>query len=564
MKKAVLLCESISNGRYYAKEIRKRGLLPIIVSPAIPVSSDYAALRAEARKYTDLYEPLYLDEAGSAAEVLEQVADYSILAVVAGSELGVPLADQLAAALGLPGNNPCSSHLRRDKHAMQAALAEAGLRHIQGCAVQSLDEALAFAKELGRWPLVVKPLASAATQGVHICQNQEELCRCADTLFHENTLFGSPNSTLLMQEYIDGREYVVNSVSHKGVHRLTDFWVYNKLQVGDAGNAYDNTRLLTRLQPGHRRIIQYACKVLTALDFLYGPSHMEIMVDAEGPVLIEVGARPMGGHFSEEILRESLGHYMVDHSLTSYLDPAAFEQLSHSPYRPAKHLMIKLLVAPREMAVNSVPALPLLRKLASVRELEMDASLRRGRIPRTVDMLTSPGTLLLCHTDEHSLMEDYRLIRRIETHFFGMLLEEQPFVPEMDQEQADLALARLVRHQGMIARPAAIIIDDGARPPDSPHAVLPLSRAGEIQPPVDIIVHCGNGVMDFAAYFAFWESLVDTLAPGCCLVVTPWGMRGLEYGEAGFEILAQLSGLRLELPHPVFPELLIARKGAKQ
>ena len=564
MNNAVILCEAISNGCYYAKEIRKHGLVPIIVNPAIAVSSDYAALRVEGKKNTDPYEPLYLNDAESPEEVLEQVADYNILAVVAGSELGVPFADQLAAAFGLPGNNPLSSNARRDKNAMQAALANAGLRHIRGRAVQDIDAALAFARELDRWPLVVKPLASAATQGVHICQDQEALCRCMESLFQENTLFGSPNTSLLVQEYIEGREYVVNSVSRQGVHRLTDFWVYNKLRMGDAGNAYDNMRLFTRLEPGHRRIIQYACQVLTALDFSFGPSHMEIMVDAEGPVLIEVGARPMGGHFSEEILRECLGHYLVDHALTSYLDPAAFEQLLHSPYRPAKHLMIKLLIAPHEMVVNSVPALPLLHKLTSVRALMMDASLLQSRIPMTVDMLSSPGSLLLCHEDEHKLLEDYQLIRRIEANFFGMLLEERPFVPEFNREWSSLALERLTMHQNRIERPTALIIDDGAEAPASAHTILPLSRAGEIQPPVDIIVHCGNRVMDFAAYFTFLEGLVEKLTPGNCLVVTPWGMQGLEYGEAGFEILCQLFGLRLELPHPAFPELLIARKEVAQ
>ncbi len=35
---------------------------------------------------------------------------------------------------------------------------------------------------------------------------------------------------VLIQEYIDGTEYVVNTVSCNGKHMVTDIWVYSKVR----------------------------------------------------------------------------------------------------------------------------------------------------------------------------------------------------------------------------------------------------------------------------------------------------------------------------------------------
>jgi hypothetical protein len=55
------------------------------------------------------------------------LADYRPIAVVAGAEQGVELADALCEATGLPGNGTALSHARRTKDVQTRTVAAAGL-----------------------------------------------------------------------------------------------------------------------------------------------------------------------------------------------------------------------------------------------------------------------------------------------------------------------------------------------------------------------------------------------------------------------------------------------------
>ena len=61
-------------------------------------------------------------------ELAEQLAPYSPIAVVAGQETDVLLADALSERLGLPSNGTALSPARRDKHEMAEVLRRAGVR----------------------------------------------------------------------------------------------------------------------------------------------------------------------------------------------------------------------------------------------------------------------------------------------------------------------------------------------------------------------------------------------------------------------------------------------------
>ena len=138
--------------------------------------------------------------------------------------------------------------------------------------------------------------------------------------------------------------------------------MYDKVSRGQSGNVYNYARILRKLEAGHQELVEYAYQVLDALDFRYGPSHGEYMMTEAGPVLIEVGARPMGGHFPKPLL----GHHLTDVSLDAYLDPEAFERARKRPYRTSGFLMNKFFITPQGGAVASYPVLAILRCLKTM------------------------------------------------------------------------------------------------------------------------------------------------------------------------------------------------------
>jgi hypothetical protein len=54
--------------------------------------------------------------------------------------------------------------------------------------------------------------------------------------------------------------------------------------------------LIVKLSPIHKKIAQYGLDVLNAMKYQYGPTHLEMKLDKNGPVLIEANLRIMGGN----------------------------------------------------------------------------------------------------------------------------------------------------------------------------------------------------------------------------------------------------------------------------
>ncbi|WP_303149977.1 ATP-grasp domain-containing protein [uncultured Cloacibacillus sp.] len=211
--------------------------------------------------------------------------------------------------------------MRRDKYAMAAAVERAGVPSLISRRVKNPDEALAAAREINSWPVVIKPLEGAGSLGVSICGSMDELReRCARLLLSED-LFGQPCREALVQEYAAGTEYIVNTVSCGGRHYLTDMWRYRKIKIADRGNAYDHALLVSEPTAEERELFEYVKSCLDALGFEYGPSHTEAMITPKGPRLIEAGARPMGSILDIDVFHEATGHRIVDLALDSALEP---------------------------------------------------------------------------------------------------------------------------------------------------------------------------------------------------------------------------------------------------
>ena len=100
----------------------------------------------------------------------------SIDGITTFCEMAVPLAAALAHSLHLPGNPPSAVDLARDKHSTRETMREAQLPTPRSMLVTSLDDLSTAAKYVG-YPLVVKPVAGAASIGVIRANNDDDLER---------------------------------------------------------------------------------------------------------------------------------------------------------------------------------------------------------------------------------------------------------------------------------------------------------------------------------------------------------------------------------------------------
>ncbi|MGW3154616.1 hypothetical protein [Streptomyces sp. NPDC001089] len=347
---------------------------------------------------------------GDVQETVASLRGHGVTALVAGTEIGVPLAERLAFRLGLPGNSAQTSHLRRDKGAMAAALREAGLDHPRTLATDSLDEALSWARAQPGQDFVLKPADSGGSDGVAFCSTLAEIRSAWKQLHQVPNALGGTNGHLILQERLRGIQYVVNSVSAPGQgghgrHTFTEFWADHRI-----GHLYDRLDLLRPHQLIPRALAQYTARALDALGIVTGPAHTEIMyVAGRGPVMIETGARPEGS-YPPEAMREVTGSDHIADTVHAVITGRP-ERLSDR--RPEHQFVSKVtLNAPHDGAIDE-DLLRVLLALPTVRG-HVGKLTPGALVTRTVDLLSSPGRLVLASPNAARITADHATIRSLE------------------------------------------------------------------------------------------------------------------------------------------------------
>jgi hypothetical protein len=72
---------------------------------------------------------------------------------------------------------------------------------------------------------------------------------------------GTVNHTVLAQEFLTGKEYVIDHVSRDGMHKLVAIWEYDKRPVNGAAFVYYGERLMKSNDPKMQQMVIYAEKV---------------------------------------------------------------------------------------------------------------------------------------------------------------------------------------------------------------------------------------------------------------------------------------------------------------
>ena len=230
------------------------------------------------------------------------------------------MATKLSHDLNLLGNPIENLDAMTLKNEMQNRLKEHGLRYIRGKVVDSVEDAIKFYEDEDLKEVVLKPTYSAGSASVRICLDKDEMIESLkEMLEHSANYFGNEDNDIVIQERINGDEYIVNTVSCDGVHNLTLIWKYTKIRTSDGSIIYDTAQTVNELSIGEAEMVEYAYQVADAIGVKYGPIHGEYMIDEEGPVLIEVNCRPCGGNMEAKFLNRISGQHETDSILDAYL-----------------------------------------------------------------------------------------------------------------------------------------------------------------------------------------------------------------------------------------------------
>jgi len=353
------------------------------------------------------------------AALVERLRGYDPVCLVPGQESSVELADRLSTALGLPSNGTALSRARRDKFEMIEALRRAGVRCARQLRTAEPAAAVAWAAGEGARPVVVKPISSAATDGVFICTTPEQVRAAAEHVLGTSDIFGFRNTEVLVQSYLRGTEYIVDTVSSDGRRYVCGVWRYEKTLLPDGRNIYDRDILVDPASPVVAELVRYVDEVLDALGLRWGAAHHEVIVTEDGPVLVEVGAR-LNGNLDPGFHDVCTGGNQAALNVRAYVRPAEFQKeygdrtypkLRSGVVYNAPTELEGVVTAVDEDVVARITALPTVHKvLVKIKP--------GGRVRRTVDLLTSPLRVFFVADDDAALAADHAEVRALKDRVY--------------------------------------------------------------------------------------------------------------------------------------------------
>jgi len=400
--RCVVVVNAYSSGRFLAAEAAHLGFACVHVR----TQHDLAEDRETTFRPDDFVEELRLTD--SYADLVNQIAKKWIpKAILTGCDAAVHLSDRLARTFNLPGNSPESSSLRRSKFDMNVALSEVRPT-VKQVLVKEDDDPPQKIREFGLLPMVVKPLASSGSEDVVICETYAHAEQCVSRIVGKQNSLDEPNDCALLQQFLRGPQYVINAVSRAGEHIFTDLWKVKQARV-DSGSMITNYKWSLRgSDPVTKCLLEFGRDLLDACEIVNGPSHSEVRITSNGPMLIETSGRLMGASLEPEFFREAFGCSQARLTLECLTDCKSVYTKNPYIYAPPKSMAMFHLNLKKSGKFKHVKRIDRLTSLSSFRGFT-DLPKPGHTVYATSMNIARAGYLYLVNENAERLQQDIKI-----------------------------------------------------------------------------------------------------------------------------------------------------------
>ncbi|MFJ8065717.1 ATP-grasp domain-containing protein [Psychrobacillus sp. NPDC096426] len=162
------------------------------------------------------------------------------------------------------------------------------------------------------FPIIIKSPKSTGSKDVLLAEGKEQLIRHIDSLVNKN-----PDNTIMIEEYIDGDQYLVEVLVHK--HKASIVGIIeqeitkNKRFIITGYGVLANVPL--DIRTGIEKILQ---SIIEELKIENGALHLEMRLAKNGWKLIEINPRISGGAMNK-MIQAAFGINLVEETLNLYL-----------------------------------------------------------------------------------------------------------------------------------------------------------------------------------------------------------------------------------------------------
>lgn len=240
------------------------------------------------------------------------------------SDIAVPTVAYLSERLGLHGIGTRMADLFTDKSLMRGFCKEHSITVPDYKLCETVSDAVAMLNQYGK--IIIKPIDSQSSRGVHTVISQNELKSC----FEDAMSYSNRKKLVLAEEYVDGREFTVDGIVVNGCHYplcISIKEMYDKNPNVSRMQTYTFSHPVydyDLLRKTNKHLIES-----TGLEF--GLTHSEYKYYRGKFYLIEAGARGGGSNLSAKIVPFMSGidnyDYLIRMALNQSVDDTPLKQL---------------------------------------------------------------------------------------------------------------------------------------------------------------------------------------------------------------------------------------------
>ena len=309
-------------------------------------------------------------DAKAVADAVQAFAAHHPVDAVFGVDDDTAVAAVVAAqALELPHNPLPAVEATRDKHRQRKMLQAAGVP-VPRFALHRVDEDSSRLAESVEYPCVLKPLDLSASRGVIRANDPAEFVAAHSRL---QAILDAPDvveqgqvrDRFLVEQFVPGPELALEGLLVEG--ELNTLALFDKPDPLD-GPYFEETIYVAPSrapQVVQDALVQCAASAARALGLERGPVHAELRFNENGPWLIELAARPIGGKCGQVLRFGDEGAISLEQLVLGH----ALGLMEDVPPREAEAAGVMMVPIPRAGVLREVKGVDRARSACGVTDV---------------------------------------------------------------------------------------------------------------------------------------------------------------------------------------------------
>ncbi|WP_170006025.1 ATP-grasp domain-containing protein [Bacillus fonticola] len=301
-----------------------------------------------------------------------------IEAVWSFTDEGVELATIIAEKLSLPSNTLISSRYVNDKSKLRNLLNQNNISKVEFIETNSKKEVERFFLNLNK-PIIMKPKNGSGSQNIFKISKREDIDAAFSKIIDKHKV-------VLVEEYLDGREISVESMTYNGNHfpiQITDKEISSThIEIGHVMPA--------SVSVGEENEIRQLVKnVLTLINHQFGPTHIEIKLTSSGPKIVEAHTRP-GGDFIVMMLADVFGLDLITLTIEYLLD----NKMQQITLNTGKAAAVRYFESEKLGVIRNISGMEELMSHPNVLIVDLNYS-EGDNLVQPINSFTRPGCLVV-------------------------------------------------------------------------------------------------------------------------------------------------------------------------